>query len=497
MRVFINNIEVNPLAGFTFEKNTNTLLSQIEIAILDFEFEDYHTIELTNDFIVVEDKEIFWDGYIHKINTNGRMQQITGLDYKGLMKDRKAHIAFPPGISVNEVLTRLLEESGPDGKGISESTGVVLEEVSDLSEFDYLFEETVKRFGDLTLKDAFDELAEEFNCIWYFLPGKKIVFKKVTELTIHNLSQEDMIEINPHGFTTEQDSTLYRNTQYVAGNDIDTQLQIEESKGNGVSDDDDKNYPLKYPVKRNVRVWVDNVEKTVGVKNLESTQPISEFLFNEGDNILTHNDNFTGIANNIVVRVEYVGKIKSFSFLQNQSEMQRVGNNLGTGELVSVDFFDNDDNTETLEELHLKSYSKLARNSKPQKMLTFTTRKKQIFEVGQILIYNEIAYFITSISCSVLHGGQINPDGDTVLHGEWTYECKQNTDKDFIDYFKENSNIFSSSDDPLHIIISANSVWGIEIEGLEITDVFNELYADENLNPSELVIAGNNDLGGS
>jgi hypothetical protein len=194
-------------------------------------------------------------------------------------------------------------------------------------------------FGYIPLSEALRKLADANGFVWYINANKELNF------TSCNCNQApfdiDFDDPNKKAIrNTQLQSTLtqYRNRQFVQYDEL-TSLRTERFAGDGET----KTFTVEFPIVLKPRVFVNNVEKTVGVSGLNE-QGTNDFYFSFKNPSIIQDEFDTPLAGQVVdldtgivtppdtIEIQYFGTFPSVTEINEESEQtSRIAIEGGSG----------------------------------------------------------------------------------------------------------------------------------------------------------------------
>jgi hypothetical protein len=122
-------------------------------------------------------------------------------------------------------------------------------------------------------------------------------------------------------FFSEKDSSAMVNQHFEYGKNINTnQVLIREKNGQ----DNNREYSLPFAVSEGLKVFVDGVPQSVGIRNIEGeTETVSQFNYEYNSNIVNQSENEPTIPTTSIVRFEYKGLSDTRISLINEDALAR------------------------------------------------------------------------------------------------------------------------------------------------------------------------------
>lgn len=289
-------------------------------------------------------------------------------------KVAKAYIGQTISFIVNDILTEYLADEGV-------TLGYLAPTAADI-----VIAEAV--FNYVPVSDVFKRIADKIGAVWYLDFDKKLYIKErweeVAPWSITTTSKFRDFEVENH---REQ----YRNTQYIIKGQAETDTQTEQQ----IADGEKIAFLLGYDISRVPAVYENNVEKLVGIKDVDTGK---DYYWNEGKNVVTA---AVKPAAGVVVKVVYIGRFSTVIKTSNASEIAArafIEDNSGIYEAV-----ENKAGLFTLDALGEISLELLRQFGIMGRKVTFSTLETGL-SAGQILNVglpehnlNDIDLLITSV----------------------------------------------------------------------------------------------------
>lgn len=151
----------------------------------------------------------------------------------------------------------------------------------------------------------------------------------------------------------------YRNRQYIRGGKGTTDPQTEIFKGNGAQ----KTFTVAFPIAKEPTVYVNDVQKTVGIKGVDSGK---DWYWNKGDPVITQEESAPALQSADTLRVVYQGMFDIIALSTDFSaifEIQSLEGGSGIYEsVVEEPYITTIDAAFQTANALLKRYAKLGKN---------------------------------------------------------------------------------------------------------------------------------------
>lgn len=179
----------------------------------------------------------------------------------------------------------------------------------------------------------------------------------------------------------------YRNKQVILSDKVQADINYTE---NFVADSYTRLFNVSTPINQVTQVLVNGVEKSVASEKAEEIGVYADFYYKIDSTQITSNETNPPYTSGTVIQVTYNPLIKGRQMVVNESEIDRVGNNLNLNGIIARyenrNDVDNSDKLLSIAETYLKF------KGQAEIALTVTTHNKDLFQVG------EITYFEAPIS---------------------------------------------------------------------------------------------------
>ena len=182
-------------------------------------------------------------------------------------------------------------------------------------------------FGYISLAEALRKLADANGYVWYISANKELNFTSCNcNQAPFDIDFDDPTKKAIRSTSLQTTLTQYRNRQYVQYDEF-TSLRTESFAGDGES----KTFTVEFPIVLKPRVFVNGVEKTVGVSGLNE-QGSNDFYFSFKNPSIIQDDNDPPLAGQIVdldtgtvtppdtIEIRYFGSFASVTEVNEEAE---------------------------------------------------------------------------------------------------------------------------------------------------------------------------------
>jgi len=309
--------------------------------------------------------------------SSAKIHSISCVDNQYLADKRvvaKVYFNRTAGYIVNDLIDTYLAEEGITA-GIIED-GVTL---------------TNAIFAYISVSQAINSLAEKSGNFWWYVDlERKLHFRSMIALPAPWMATaSDMLE---NTIQLTHGNPQYRNRQIVTGIKQTTNLQIEYHKGDGQS----QSFTVGYPIHSVPTIKVNNVEKTVGIRGLDTGK---DWYWSKGDFIITQDAGGTILSETDTLEIDYIGEFDAVIISTDYSavEKQKAIEGIGTGYVEDVI---DAPNTQDEDAAFLTASMLLTRYASDGRRLKFTTRRYGLAP-GQLLTVNLPDYGLNNVEMLV------------------------------------------------------------------------------------------------
>jgi len=375
--VTVSGQRVETLVGnFTIEDRIQER-SVARFAVRDDEgakvFQRGQSVQIKN-----KDNEKLFTGFIDSatekvISDTKKIHSISCADNHYLADKRvaaKAYFNRTAGYIVNDLITTYLADEGISAGTIEEGPTIIN------AVFNYI-----------PISQVLGQLAERSGNFWWYIDlDKKLHFRAFTAYAAPwTATGSDMDE---NTITLEHGNPKYRNKQIITGIKEQTSPQVETRKGDGNT----RSFAMGYPLALVPTIKVNTVEKTVGIKGLDTGK---DWYWSKGDPVITQDSEGTVLTVDDTLEITYVGQydavVVSTDFFA--IEEQQIIEGVGTGIVEDVE---NEPGTQDMDAAFQTASMLLTKYAVQGRHLKFTTRKKGLAP-GQLLTVNLPKYGLNNV----------------------------------------------------------------------------------------------------
>ena len=274
----------------------------------------------------------------------------------------------------------------------------------------------------------------------------------------------------------------YRNKQVILSDEVYADIDYEESK---VADSYTRDFILSNPIGSVKEITINGEQVSVATNAEKDIGVYADFYYTPGDNTISSNEANKPYSFGNVIDITYIPLIKGREVVQNDDEIERVGNQLEVNGIIAR-YEDRNDETDTNKLLAIgETYLKF--KGEAEITLTLKTFNNDIYEVGQMVYFNapiqELAkeYMVKSKEIQIIANDEQNVF--------YTYELSSSFNSErAVNWFdnqrsKTEGNIKDGEYISRNVDISsiANIIWD-NVQATEITGVVGDNVLDPSLN---------------
>lgn len=274
----------------------------------------------------------------------------------------------------------------------------------------------------------------------------------------------------------------YRNKQVINSKEVYADIDYEESK---VADSYTRDFILSNPIGSVKEITINGEQVSVATNAEKDIGVYADFYYTPGDNTISSNEANKPYTFGNVIDITYIPLIKGREVVQNDDEIERVGNQLEVNGIIAR-YEDRNDETDTNKLLAIgETYLKF--KGEAEITLTLKTFNNDIYEVGQMVYFNapiqELAkeYMVKSKEIQIIANDEQNVF--------YTYELSSSFNSErAVNWFdnqrsKTEGNIKDGEYISRNVDISsiANIIWD-NVQATEITGIVGDNVLDPALN---------------
>ena len=321
----------------------------------------------------------------------------------------------------------------------------------------------------ISASDVFDKLAEKTGAIWYVDKDKKLYMLERSESISDYVLDDDFPYMN---LKVKDHRQNYRNVQYLIGGKAETEIQTEHI----IAYENQTSFLTGYPIYKVPAIYVDDVEKTVGIKDVEEGK---DFYWNKESDVFTTSLTLSGGED---VKIVYTGAFPITAKATDESQiLERAGIERNGGKYEDAETISN---VGTLSELLDLALTRLRQYGKMGKEITFYTKQEGL-EAGDTMYSDLPKYNVNNMDLLILRV-TISEDSTFDNYLYYVEAVSGEAVGGWVEFFKK----LISPDKEIEIENSVENICILRtlsrnwIEN-EIPNILRPVYPSETLFPSE------------
>src|SRR6185312_13754421 len=260
-----------------------------------------------------------------------------------------------PGFIVKDLITTILSQEGVSA-GLIIDPGVVIPSAT---------------FVFCTVADALDALVVQASSsepyYWMIDQFKQLTFAPYSAITGPVIDSTLIDDGKLSGFVpvVTRANPVYRNVQYGAGGTVQTGVNVETRKGDGVT----TSWSMGYPLASQPAITVNGVDQSVDIKGASG----ANFYWAQGDANIAQQSGNTVLTSSDTLVITYIGQYPQVFTTQNSAQIAAQAALDGTSGKIEAAFVDNTITTiaQGLSEVGLQ----LTRNGTQGLLFEFNTKQ--------------------------------------------------------------------------------------------------------------------------
>lgn len=328
-------------------------------------------------------------------------------------------------------------------------------------------------FNYVSCADAISELADKAGFWWKIDRDRQLHFRAKT-------SVDSPFDVTPKDFIGKPRVTIennsYRNTQIIRGSKDLTDVLTEYKTGDGQN----KTFTVGFPIAKVPTITLNDVPQTVGIKGLESGK---DWYWNKGDPVITQDNDATPLKPTDTLKIEYQGEYDIIVFVNDLAEIAQRADIEETSGIV--EHVEDQPNITSLGAAFEVANKLLEQNKGVNKKIQFATYKPGL-QAGQLLTvtvpYHKLfgEKFLITMVTATRDGNRFIYD-ITAVQGPG-YKPWQEL---FANMFKKPEKLLVRKGIQEQQILVTVEDFERTWEETDHPNIFKEVYASENLFPSE------------
>lgn len=230
-------------------------------------------------------------------------------------------------------------------------------------------------FNHVYCDQALDKLKERTGYIWYVDEQRRLNFHARSTFTAP-WGQVRLSDARIRSFRYRKGHGTYRNRQLIRSARDRTTLVTETRPGDG-----SRSYAMGYPLISEPTIKVNGAEQSVGIKGVDDGN--FAWYWNEGDTVVTQDDDETALTSADTLEVQYYGEFRIVAYREDTAEQAARIAREGVGSGINENVYDDAGQTSG-EAAHAEALELLNVHKTKPATVTFQTRVK-VFAPGQIL----------------------------------------------------------------------------------------------------------------